>query len=435
MVLLKSEGRRFLLFVAVMLFAASSIFSKDADSSEEKKDASEEWQIIEWENDSNDYVLRYQVNIEEFNFKKKTYRNVRVLETEKNICSIQIDPMLPPGFYRYNVAAYNLVGNLEEPSDWIDFTIYVAHQPEISDVSVNVNKSSTIYFEEVNDGLVTIEGKNLFNRQAFVENVNDIESIKFTEYFLESQKSRKNILNLDFVEHDDKKNDRVVFLLDFENIDVGTYNFVARDASGLETERSSGSTLSIRYKKPVDFDISGGYQVPVVLFDNDVCEKYLNSRAFPLGVYGKAVLIPPGFFMWGKHQSYYFGFGVDLSYTFMNAVFDTYTVNGNLIGVYFSPIVYQKPFKDKESGRIWGCLELSAGLGIEAFMNYKFHFEHGIESKPLNSLNIGMKLSCAFQIYIGNRLFIEPNVSISYAFLNDMMFILSRPGVSLGWKF
>lgn len=435
MVLQKSESRKILLFIAVLLLTVSSVFSKEDAAQEEKKDVSDEWQILEWDNSANDYVLKYQINIEEFNYKKNVYKSVRVLETESNTCRIKIDPMLPPGFYRYNVAAYNLIGNLEEPSEWIDFTIYVAHQPEISDVSVNVNKSSTIYYEEVNDGLVTIEGKNLFDKQAFVENSKDIESIKFTEYFLENQKDSENSIPLEFTDHDSKKNSSALFLIDYENIDVGTYYFVARDASGLESERSSDNMLTIRYKKPVDFDISGGYQVPVVLLDDNVCEKYLNSKAFPLSIYGKAVLIPPSIFMWGKHKNYYLGFGIDVSYTFMTAKYDSYTVNGNLLGAYFSPFVYQIPFKSKVTGRIWSCFEMSAGLGVETFLNYKFHFGHGIESEPLNSLNLGVKASLAYQIYIGNRLFIEPNVSVSYALLSDMKFLLSRPGVSVGWKF
>lgn len=86
--------------------------------------AEETWQFLEWIDDYPQYVLRYEVVIEQFDKKTKSYKEALTLETESNETRIRIVPNLKPGNYRFKVCAYNLIGLKEEYSEWCDF-IYI----------------------------------------------------------------------------------------------------------------------------------------------------------------------------------------------------------------------------------------------------------------------------------------------------------------------
>ena len=134
---------------------------QDAEESAEKS-AEEKWQYLEWEEENPEFVLNYEVVIEALEEKKGTYTEINRLQTETNTTYIQVKPLLPPGNYRYKVITYNLIGIAEVESDWFEFRIFKAFQPEISNISATVNHSSTLFLEEINNGIFNITGKNLF---------------------------------------------------------------------------------------------------------------------------------------------------------------------------------------------------------------------------------------------------------------------------------
>ena len=80
-------------------------------------------------------------------------------------------------------------------------------------------------------------------------------------------------------------------------------------------------------------------------------------------------------------------------------------------------------------------LELHGGLGFTFFNDFKFHFDHDINSDPLNSLNISINAGFAAQIYITNRLYTEIGADYSMAFVSDMGFGMLEPEISIGWQF
>ena len=59
--------------------------------------AEETWQFLEWIDDYPQYVLRYEVVIEQFDKKTKSYKEALTLETESNETRIRIVPNLKPG--------------------------------------------------------------------------------------------------------------------------------------------------------------------------------------------------------------------------------------------------------------------------------------------------------------------------------------------------
>ena len=87
------------------------------------------------------------------------------------------------------------------------------------------------------------------------------------------------------------------------DLDVGTYTFIATDASGLQNEIDKNNEIIVKFKKSVDFDISGGYTLPVILFD-DTIKDYLGSNIWPLSFSARLSFMP------FKNRLGYFGIGL-----------------------------------------------------------------------------------------------------------------------------
>ena len=154
-----------------------------------EESAEEKWQYLEWEEEDPEFVLNYEVVIEVLEKESGIYTEINRLQTETNNTYIQVKPFLPPGNYRYKVITYNLIGIAVVESDWFEFRIVKAFKPEISNISAEVNHSSTLFLDEINNGIFNIVGKNLF------EEPNNGNEISFTTYELKNKKKKNAILS------------------------------------------------------------------------------------------------------------------------------------------------------------------------------------------------------------------------------------------------
>ena len=402
----------------------SSILGEAEISEETELSAQEQWQYLEWEEENPEYVLHYEVVIESFSEKAGSFEEIRRIMTEDNSSKVQVNPLLAPGVYRYKVISYNLVDVPEVESSWFEFKIYKAHQPEITDIKSAANRTATLFLEEINDGVFNISGKNLFEL-----NQNEAD-ISFTEYsLLNSRKKNSEPIIPKILENE--KNRRLKVQFDMKKLDVGKYNFVAADASGLKSSIDRRSEIEIKFKKRVDFDLSAGYVFPVVLYDGTF-EKYLDTNLLPMSAAARASFVP------FKHRFGYFGFGIFGTYSRIFADYNNYQIDGNLINA-DALFLYQLPvrvkIKNSEKRRHILTLEAHGGAGISFFNDLKFHFEHDIVSDPLNSINLNAVFGGAVQFYITNRLYSELSVDCILAFLSDMDFGMILPSVSIGWQF
>lgn len=389
-----------------------------------EESAEEKWQYLEWEEEDPEFVLNYEVVIEVLEKESGIYTEINRLQTETNNTYIQVKPFLPPGNYRYKVITYNLIGIAVVESDWFEFRIVKAFKPEISNISAEVNHSSTLFLDEINNGIFNIVGKNLF------EEPNNGNEISFTTYELKNKK-KKNAEPLipKIIELDDK-NRRLKIQFDMDDLDVGTYIFMATDASGLKNVIDKKNEIIVKFKKSVDFDISGGYTLPII-FDETI-NKYMGSSVWPLSLYARLSFIP------FKHRFGYFGMGLTGSYTRMISNKDTYRIGGNLLAAH-ALFLYQFPIRIKlktsDQQKHIITLDFHAGAGFTFFNDFKFHFDHNIVSNPLNSLNISIDFGFAAQIYITNRLYTEIGADYIMAFVSDMEFGMLEPQISIGWQF
>lgn len=417
------------------LLSSPAVARQDEMVPDEETPVEDSWQILEWESEDNYLVLKFRIEIQQYNARKNSYETIIEEDTESNASFLKINPALKVGRYRYRIAAYNLVGILDEYSDWCEFEIHRAYKPVVSSFDVDVNHSHTIYIEEINNGLITVHGRNLFLPE---EQSDGIVFTRYTLNLIETRKrGRKKVrtagisFNPEIIEHKDN-NREITFRVDLENMEVGEYTIVATDASGLHSDISDSDSINVRYKKPVDFNISGGYMSPVVLFDGTLKE-YVGSSTYPLSLMAKTTFIPV------KRHIGYFGLGLELFGTYMNSDMKVYTVDGTLVSGYVD-FVYQYPIfirskVNSTQRRHIMSLELHGGVGAEYFMNYVLHFPHNIDSKALNSLDLGFNVGAAVQIFITNRLYTEVNADFCFSRASDMNFGVVRPGAMIGWQF
>lgn len=399
--------------------------SEDESSEVENENPESAWQLLEWQEDYPQYVLKYEVVIEKKDSDEAGWAEVNRFMTEGNETSIQIQPLLVPGLYRYKVITYDLIGIPEVESDWFEFNIYMAYVPQVRDVSASVNHSSTIYLDELNDGILNITGRNLFETQKAAED------ISFTSYYLVNEKRKNfdplvpNILEFS----DNNRGMKVQF--DMELLDTGVYNYVAVDASGLSSEISKDNQLTIKFKKAVDFDVAAGYACPVIVI-GDRMKEYLNTSVLPLSATAKISLMP------FKRRFGYLGLGANATYSRIMSKTDGYNLDGNFITGH-GLFIYQFPIriKSKNSDKLRhiATLELHAGGGVAMFQNLTFHFPRNINSVPLNSLDVSVTAGLSAQVYITNRLYVEAGADISMPFMGELIMVYAQPQICVGWQF
>lgn len=363
-------------------------------------------------------VLKYEISIKRIdkksiNSKEQFYHETTEEETKN--CQIYIDPALPAGKYSATIKIYNLLGILEEAcTSSSEFTIYKAYQPEVHDVEYLLNKQSVIYLDDPdNDGIVQINGRNLF------ETDETNESLTYTDYFLTNGHL---IIKPEEIISYSENNRRTVMRFNMKKLHVGKYYLIARDASGLCSEYTISNTLNVKFKKWIDIDIKAGYTLPFLLHD-DTITNYFGTNCFPLSAF-VGVSIMPVKCSWG-----YLGIGLRGSYTRADGSGADYTIDGNLIFLH-GLLIFQKPFLNRRL-----IAELHAGAGITYFNNYVFHYQHNIDSIPLNTVSLSFDAGIAIQIFFNRRLFTEISTDYVFTLNKDILMGNLQPSIAIGWQF
>lgn len=398
--------------------------SEEEISNDDNPDAS--WQYLEWIEDYPEYVQKYEVVIEEKKDDNSDWTEINRILTEDNTTRVQIQPLLTPGLYRYKVITYDLIGIPEIESDWYEFNIYRAYIPQVRSVEATASHSSTIYLDEINDGLFTITGRNLFELQ---EGPTDV-SFTIYETINAKRKNAEPIIPQILEFSDNNRRLRVQFNMD--ELDTGTYYFTAKDASGLVSENSKDNTFTVKFRKAVDFDVAGGYTCPIIVVGNKMKE-YLNSMMLPLSANAKISFMP------FKRRFGYLGIGIDATYSRLLTKTEGYDLDGNYMTgnalfVYQLPI-RMKSKKDETKLRHVATLELHAGGGVAMFQNTVFHFPHDIKSEPLNSLDFSILAGASAQVYFTNRLYAEVGADFVMALIENLPMGYIKPVAAVGWQF
>lgn len=393
---------------------------------EEEGPAEAAWQYLEWEEDYPEYVQKYEIVIEEKKDDNSDWNEINRLFTEDNSTIVQVQPLLVPGLYRYKIITYDLIGIPEIESDWFEFNIYRAYIPQVRSIEAGVTHSSTIYLDEVNDGLFTITGRNLFELQ---EGPTDTS---FTTYSIINAK--KNIpapITPKILEFSDN-NRKLKVQFNMEELDTGSYYFSATDASGLKMEDGKENLFTVKFRKAVDFDVAAGYTCPIIVI-GDRMKDYLNTSVLPVSANAKISFMP------FKRRFGYLGIGVDAVYSRLITKTEGYDLSGNYLCAN-ALFIYQLPIrihskKDSTKYRHIATLEVHGGAGVSMFNNTKFHFPRNIDSEPLNSLDFSALAGISGQIYFTNRLYAEIGADFVIPFMSNLPMAFIKPVAGIGWQF
>jgi len=101
--------------------------------------------------DKEDYVLYYEVSIQIFSGR---FRDYRVEKTKNNYIEVSLNP----GRYRYSVTPYDLLERRCDSSDWEEFSITTAYQPEIIKIVPEY-----FYMDQNKNRVLLISGNNIFD--------------------------------------------------------------------------------------------------------------------------------------------------------------------------------------------------------------------------------------------------------------------------------
>jgi hypothetical protein len=230
-------------------------------------------QHIEWDGDPN--ALKYELTI-----RGKDGSETGTYETETPEQRVS----LRPGDYEYRIDTYSVLGRIEDSTDWIPMTVIEAIYPEIDGITPR-----NVYIENLN-GIFTITGKHF--QDGCVVKLRSASGL--------SAYSGKILGKTG--------NEEITTEFPGNAYNPGIYTIEVLNPSGLS--RSVKNAVQIRYQKPVDIAIGGGY-APYFLLHDSWSAGIWNRVFYPLGAGASADI----FFI--KRQWGYVGIELAGSYRYL----------------------------------------------------------------------------------------------------------------------
>ena len=354
----------------------------------EENDETVLYQHLSWE-PLND-ILAFEFILDKYTKNGKWER----LE-KKTVQENYTDVSLSPGSYRYKIAVVNLLEQRETESDYRYFDVIRAYQPIVSSISPR-----TIYFEDIEDDTINVSGKNLNNQTAFSLTTQSGSAIRGT------------------VVERNKSGSRVKIQFPMNKINPGDYVFTAVDISGLSDETKM---LTFKFRKPVDFYLSGGYAVNGFI-GNKVFKEYFNTDFSAASGILKMTLIPI------KRTYGRFGFNITGSGMFMQNKQEFYRLKAGILFFNFN-FVYLYPIIKRRLH-----FEVHAGTGPEFLVQTQFLFQDS-QSPSRWFWGMAVNTGTAFQIFVYKKLYIEINVEHIFPLQKGFPTYIIQPSLSIGWEF
>ena len=354
-------------------------------------------QRLSWE--ALDDIFGFEFDLEQQDKKTKAWRTIDTRTVKTNYADVS----LAPGNYRYRVRVINLLGQKEEASEYRNFAIRIAYQPEVTTVSPQV-----INFDEMEEQTLTITGKNFHEETSFI----------LTNNFSGS------ILRGTIVELKDNGTHAVVSF-EFTKANPGTYTFAAVDPSDFSAEKDD---IVFRFQKPLDIFISGNYVFNGFIGNRILGKKeYFNTNIAPLAGGIRLTVVPIKRF-YGN-----FGFNLTGSGTYLKNKAEGYTLKtgvlfASLNAAYFVPIIKHRLVFDAH-----------VGFGTMFLVNTQFTYNTTEKITSDKAWYWGMTFNAgtALYVYVYKKLYVEVNLDhvIPIRRGNGFPKYIIQPQVGIGWEF
>lgn len=316
---------------------------------------------------------------------------------KKTITTNFIEVSLSPGKYRYKIIAVNLLGQEESISEYRNFNILIAHQPEVHSLSPR-----TIYFDEEHTDYLEITGKEFYET---------------TDYLLVNTAWGTRLIKGTIADISaDKTQAKIGFKID--RLAPGEYVLIARDASGL-TDQSK--TLTLKFQKPVDTYLSLGYPFTVFI-GNSVFKEFFNRTFTPFGLLLRLTCMPI------KRTYGSYGFNLTSSGLYIKGEGADYTLSGYFLIPHLN-FTYIYPIKRRKVN-----FDIHGGIGALFLLHTKFQYPE-VSSPKFWYWGVSADFGTAFQFYMYKRLYFEINVDHIFPFRKGFPIYIVQPSVSVGWEF
>ena len=300
---------------------------------------------------------------------------------------------IPPGNYRYCIVVYNLLDKPEIRTGWRPIEVKKAEIPVIESVSPN-----SLYMEE-EKFQITIKGSNL---------------LPDAEYRLVDEKTGLAVMRIrDFTNED---GETVIIQLPQNRISFGDYLVKVTNPGGISDISESG--FRVRYQKPVDLGLSGGWSPFIPLYSNWVKETW-NKGFYPLATVVRADLFV------AKRRWGHIGPEIYTHFLYMKGGIDTATVNS-----FYMRLGLNCVYKYLFTPRFQLVARLGAGV---AFNSHSFDYE-GTDGSKMTSADFFITAGAGFQIYINRKLFIEAGADWTHIFHKNYSEGGIQPFISCGYN-
>ena len=401
------------LLAAVLFFCLIPLSAQQAaESAQEQKQAANEKksyflketdkgvelvQRLSWE--ALDDILGFEFELGKQDKKTKIWTVIDKRTVKTNYADVS----LPPGDYRFRVRVINLLGQKEDASEYRNFAIRIAYQPEVTAVFPQV-----INFDELEDQTLTITGKNFHEETSFI----------LTNNFSGS------VLRGTIIELKDNGTHAVV-AFEFMRANPGTYTFAAVDPSDLSAEKDD---IVFRFQKPLDVFLSANYVFNGFIGNQILAkEDYFNTNIAPLAGGIRLTVVPI--------KRFYGNFGVNFtgSGTYLKNKTEGYTLNAGLLfaqlnAAYFYPIIKHRLVFD-----------VHIGMGGAFLVNTHFTYASGTDLKSEKSWYWGLTFNAgtALYVYVYKKLYLEVNVDhvIPIRRGNGFPKYIIQPQLGIRWEF
>jgi len=341
-----------------------------------------------WEKE--EYALRYEISIQYYN---NVYSNYIIENTEKNFFEVS----LPPGFYRYSVTPFDLLGIRGDASEWKQFEVIAAYVPQITRFL-----PEAFYLDREQERVLNIAGVNIQQDSAI---------------FLKNSNAELYPVNVTVI-----NNERAVLVFDDKILVPGVYDIYIENPGDIGTMMSG---FVIGYRKPLDIFIKAGY-TPVIPIYGAVWEM-LGGDLFLAGYsFGFEVIS-------SQRSSFNGGLELSASVFFINSIISlktnyedyvdglSYAGNGAFLADFDFNISLQKKF-----GNWKHAVTFRFGFGGAVASGFGNFPHNGI------LLNGNLSVTAFFKIY--KILSLDIGIDYSHFFVEDH-FGLIKPRLGLAWRF
>lgn len=344
------------------------------------------WPAIEY---ARKYILTFEKQDEDGVFQPLS----EPYETNENFIELSFSP----GVYRYLVQVVNLLGKVQVLSEFREFVIRQAYQPELHSVSPDV-----IYLEYPQTGVFSLKGVNFFTESSI---------------FLQS--GSKKLLPEEIAL--DEKGTGATVTFPVRSLNPGEYQMQVVDPSGL----SASWPVNISFLKPFEYLLSLSYKPMFILYDNTFND-YLGNTFMPLGVELN------GTFVFYKRAIFYLGLSTRFSYAYFSGKENTYDVTANIFQGFLNVDTIFMLFKKRL------LIDLYLGPGISFLHNLQLSYDHDLVSDDFTSWSVGVNAGFSvIYFFTDNRhLFMQLGCEGFFTFYgSDVLLTGVAPKLGVGWQF